>query len=95
MIFMFVLSADKTVKLWDAASGEDLLTLYGHSAVVGGVVFSPDGMRLMTMSDDGTARIYTLSIEELIALAKTRVTRSLTTQECQKYLHVATCPSEP
>jgi WD40 repeat protein/transcriptional regulator with XRE-family HTH domain len=88
-------SADKTVKLWDAASGEDLLTLYGHSAVVGGVAFSPDGMRLMTMSDDGTARIYTLSIEDLIALAKTRVTRSLTTQECQQYMHVATCPSEP
>jgi hypothetical protein len=44
------------------------------------------------MSDDGTARIYVLPIEELIALAKTRVTRALTTEECQKYMHVPQCP---
>jgi len=88
-------SADKTAKIWDAVSGEELLTLYGHAAVVGGVAFSPDGTRLATMSDDGTVRVYLLKIEELIALAKSRVTRTLTTEECQKYLHVDTCPIEP
>jgi hypothetical protein len=31
----------------------------------------------------------------LIALAKSRVTRSLTTEECQQYLHVEACPAEP
>ena len=88
-------SADKTVKLWDAASSLELLTLHGHTAVVGGVVFSTDGTRLATFSDDGTARIYVLQIEDLMALARQRVTRSLTTQECQKYLHAATCPAMP
>jgi len=87
-------SADKTVKLWNAATGEDVLTLYGHTAVVGGVAFSPDGRRLATMSDDGTVRIYTLSLEELIALARSRVTRSLTLEECQKYLHLQACPPD-
>jgi WD40 repeat protein/transcriptional regulator with XRE-family HTH domain len=85
-------SADKTAKIWDAQTGEDLLTLYGHSASVGGVAFSPDGTRLATFSDDGTARIYVLPVEELVALAKTRVTRSLTTEECLKYLHLTACP---
>ncbi len=85
-------SADKTTKIWDAVSGEELLTLYGHAAVVGGVAFSPDGTRLATFSDDGTVRIYTLSMEELITLAQSRVTRSLTLDECQKYLHLEKCP---
>ena len=85
-------SADKTAKIWDAETGEDLLTLYGHTAVVGGVAFSPDGTRLATISDDGTARIYVLPIEELMALAKTRVTRTLTTEECQRYMHLEHCP---
>jgi len=85
-------SADKTVKLWDAATGEDLLTLYGHTAVVGGVAFSPDGTRLMSSSDDSTARIYVLPMEELITLAQSRVTRSLTLEECLKYLHLEKCP---
>ena len=36
--------------------------------------------------------IYLLRLEDIVALAKARVTRSLTTDECQKYLHVAACP---
>jgi len=31
---------------------------------------------------------------ELIALAKSRLTRSLTTEECQQYLHLEDCPEE-
>ncbi len=85
-------SADKTVKLWDGVTGEELLTLYGHTAVVGDVAFSPDGTRLASMSDDGTARVYVLPMEELVALAETRVTRALTTDECRKYLHMEQCP---
>jgi len=38
-------------------------------------------------------RVYVLPIEDLMALAKSRVTRSLTPQECQKYLHVEQCPA--
>ena len=58
-------------------------------------VFSPDGTRLATAGRDGTVRIFLLKIEELIALANSRVTRSLTTAECQQYLHVDACPVQP
>ena len=34
-------------------------------------------------------------IEDLFALAKSRVTRSLRTEECQQYLHLEACPTEP
>ncbi|WP_375467236.1 caspase family protein, partial [uncultured Nostoc sp.] len=36
-------SADKTVKLWDAATGKEITTLKGHSDAVYSVAFSPDG----------------------------------------------------
>src|SRR5664279_1768674 len=39
-----------STKVWDAASGRELLTLRGHSGAVYGVVFSPDSKRLATAS---------------------------------------------
>jgi tetratricopeptide (TPR) repeat protein len=80
-------SRDQTAKVWDAFSGRERLTLAGHTAQVYNVVFSPDGARLATASDDGTVRVYTLNNEDLMALVRTRMTRSLTSQECQTYLH--------
>jgi WD40 repeat protein len=86
--------------VWDTTTGEPLLTLTGHitdiygapSSDVFGVAFSPDGTRLATSGGDGTARIYVLPIEDLIALARTRVNRSLTDAECRQFLHVEVCP---
>ena len=43
-------SLDETAKVWDAASGKELLTLKGHSGQVGAVAFSPDGQRIVTGS---------------------------------------------
>ena len=36
-------SEDKTVRLWDSATGAARHTLEGHSDAVRGVAFSPDG----------------------------------------------------
>ncbi len=87
-------SADKTAKLWDVLTGKGLLTLRAPDGLTS-VAFSPDGSQLAVASRDGTDRIYLLKIEDLMALAKQRVTRSLSTEECQQYLHVVTCPVEP
>ena len=92
-------SFDGTTKLWDVSSGPDqgneITTLPGHAAEVIGIAFSPDGKYLASVSWDGTLRVYYTQIENLIAAAKKRVTRSLTTEECQKYLHMDTCPAPP
>lgn len=87
-------SADGTAILWDAGTGKEFLTLTGHTGWVSGVSFSPDGTRLATSSQDGTVRVYSLQIEDLIALAHSHLTRYFTQAECQKYLHVETCPAE-
>jgi len=50
---------------------------------------------LATACQDGTARIYAVPIEDLVAIAKSRVTRALTVEECLKFLHTAQCPPTP
>jgi len=71
------------------------LTLYGHTGAVYRVAFSPDGTRLASAGRDPVARVYVLPIADLVAIAQARVTRSLTKEECQKFLHVDECPAHP
>src|SRR5207248_1310182 len=50
---------DGTAKVWEAASGRELLTLKGHFTQGNLVVsWSPDGQRLATASADGTAKVW-------------------------------------
>lgn len=87
-------SGDGTARVWDAASGVNLLTLPFDSGGGGSVSFSPDGKRLAVGGKSGISIFY-LQIQDVIALAKSRVTRTLTQEECQQYLHVDTCPAAP
>ena len=84
---------DSLAKVWDVATGQELMTLYGTTGNVFGASFSPDGKHLATAGGDGTMRLFTLDMDELIALAEERVTRSLTDEECRIYLHVEACPT--
>jgi WD40 repeat protein len=54
----------RTVKLWDSANGQELLTLKGHSNVVESVAFSPDGKRLATGSYDRTVKLWDSATEQ-------------------------------
>ncbi|HEY7283183.1 MAG TPA: WD40 repeat domain-containing protein, partial [Actinomycetota bacterium] len=86
---------DGTARIWDAATGDELLVLTGHTDSLSGVAFSPDGTRLATTGYDGTLRVYVLPVDQLVRIAESRVTRGFTEAECRQYLHVATCPAGP
>jgi WD40 repeat protein len=59
-------SDDKTVKLWDASSGECLQTLEGHSDWVSSVAFSHDSTRLASASSDKTVKLWDASSGECL-----------------------------
>ncbi|OQE07888.1 hypothetical protein PENFLA_c154G04290 [Penicillium flavigenum] len=51
-------SYDKTVRVWDPATGQCASILEGHSGPVSSIAWSQDGSRLASASDDKTVRIW-------------------------------------
>jgi WD40 repeat protein len=51
-------SEDRTVKVWDAQTGKNLLTLTGHTMAVTSVALSSDGKRVVSGSRDRTLRVW-------------------------------------
>jgi predicted oxidoreductase (fatty acid repression mutant protein) len=63
-------SRDRTARIWDAESGEEMAVLKGHTSRVSSAAFSADGRRVVTASQDSTARIWDADSGEEIAVLK-------------------------
>ena len=57
MVRLYSGSYDKTIKVWEALSGDCLQTLEGHSDGVWSVCVSADGSRIYSGSDDNTIKV--------------------------------------
>lgn len=59
-------SKDKTVKLWNVETGQEIRTLIGHGEWVNAAVFSPDGKTIASASRDKTIKIWNVESGQLI-----------------------------
>ena len=46
--------------LWETATGKQVLSMKGHEKQVHHVAFAPNGRRLVTSSEDSTARVWSI-----------------------------------
>jgi len=51
-------SGDRTVKVWDAGTGQEIRSLTGHAGDVHGVAISADGRRIVSGSGDRTVKVW-------------------------------------
>ncbi|HUE75052.1 MAG TPA: serine/threonine-protein kinase [Pirellulaceae bacterium] len=61
---------DNSAKVWDAATGRELVTLKGHTNVISGVDFDPTGKRVVTASYDDTLRVWDSSTGTVLVTLK-------------------------
>src|SRR5262245_16190303 len=51
-------SKDKTIRVWDVASGKLKHTFNGHGQMITAVAFSPDGKLLASSADDWLVKLW-------------------------------------
>ena len=59
-------SSDKTLKLWDLATGRAIRTFKGHSQLVSSVAFSPDGKMIASGSHEQVVKLWDVGTGNLI-----------------------------
>jgi WD40 repeat protein/DNA-binding SARP family transcriptional activator len=85
---------DGTIRLWNATNWTTELVLRGHEGLVWQVRFSADGSRLVSVGPDGRVRVWAMNLDDLIEIARAKLTRALTDEECRQYLHLERCPAD-
>ncbi|MFU8771799.1 MAG: BMP family ABC transporter substrate-binding protein [Anaerolineales bacterium] len=87
-------SLDATLRLFDLSTGRQILVLDDVSMKrPNGVAFSPDGRMLAVTCEEGISTYY-VQLEDVIALAKTRLSRGFTPAECTAFAIGRGCSQE-
>jgi len=63
-------SWDRTARLWDVTTGQQIAALRGHDFGVRSACFSPDGARIVTASSDYTARLWDATAGQELAVLR-------------------------
>jgi tRNA A-37 threonylcarbamoyl transferase component Bud32 len=63
-------SRDFSVKVWDALTGDEILSFKGHTREVRSVAFSPDGKRIASGSWDNTVKVWDAQTDHETLLLK-------------------------
>jgi WD40 repeat protein len=88
------LDTDGIARLWNLADGRLTQTIpvvsRGLGPNEGALRFAPNGRHIL-VTDAGRLMVHTTDVPELLDVAKSRVTRALTPEECERYLQE--CPS--
>ncbi len=71
-------SADKTVQVYDAATGAHVLTYTGHSGAVTGAGWSPDSNRLVSTGLDSTVQMWDASTGNRLHLLSSQSNQTVT-----------------
>jgi WD40 repeat protein len=90
-----IASRDSTglIRIWDLSTGEALQGIPLQEQVQN-AEFIDERHLFVTDSAGPDAYVMTVDVDELLETARSRVTRDLTDEECQTYLHVDACPTD-
>jgi len=87
-------SLDGTAQVWNTSTGDLIFTTPVESSDVAAVAFTPDGSGVTVVYSDGRIVVYPIALEDAIEIARSRLTRGFTDEECRRYLHVPSCPAD-
>ncbi len=66
--YIVTASADYTLRLWDAESGECMCVFTGHENMIRSVAYSPNGKQIASGSDDKTLRLWDADSGECLTI---------------------------
>jgi len=82
---LFIGRLDGAVTVWSLDDARELFSLPTHSSLIVALSIDASGRRLLSADLTGVAHVRTLDTSTLVDLARSRVTRTLTTDECLTY----------